>query len=119
MNVIRWGVMALGVVAALLLVFALRPGFTAPILRPDAVASLEQLDLSGARQWVLIRGQPNKPILLFLHGGPGMPTMYLAYAFQRPLERDFLVVQWDRRGEGKSFPSTQDPSRIRTKPGDR
>jgi pimeloyl-ACP methyl ester carboxylesterase len=64
---------------------------------------------------VLIRGQRDKPILLFLHGGPGMPAMYLAYAFQRPLERDFLVVQWDRRGAGKSLAATRDPSRIRTR----
>jgi pimeloyl-ACP methyl ester carboxylesterase len=32
-----------------------------------------------------------------------MPTMYLAHDFQRELERSFVVVQWDRRGAGKSF----------------
>jgi hypothetical protein len=34
---------------------------------------------------------------------PGMPTMYLAHDFQRELERNFTVVQWDRREAGKSF----------------
>jgi pimeloyl-ACP methyl ester carboxylesterase len=29
--------------------------------------------------------------------------MYLAHDFQRELERDFTVVQWDRRGAGKSI----------------
>jgi pimeloyl-ACP methyl ester carboxylesterase len=68
------------------------------------VASLEQLSFSNGRQYVLIRGKKRQnPILLFLHGGPGMPIMYLAHDFQRNLESDFVVVQWDRRGAGKSY----------------
>ncbi len=53
---------------------------------------------------MLIRGADSTtPIVLFLHGGPGMPAMYLAHAFQRPLEQDSLMVQWERRGAGKSY----------------
>jgi pimeloyl-ACP methyl ester carboxylesterase len=114
MTAIKWALVALGVVTAVTLVVVLRPGFTPPILRQGAVATLEEVNLNGAPEWILIRGQRDKPIVLFLHGGPGMPAMYLAYAFQRPLERDFLVVQWDRRGAGKSLAATRDPSRIRT-----
>ncbi len=32
-----------------------------------------------------------------------MPMMYLAHEFQRPLEKHFTVVQWDRQGAGKTF----------------
>lgn len=32
-----------------------------------------------------------------------MPAMYLARAWQRPLEENFVVVHWDRRGAGKSY----------------
>jgi pimeloyl-ACP methyl ester carboxylesterase len=85
-------------------------GQTPPILDaqgnplPKSIAALEELDLNGARQWVLIRGADRaRPVLLFLHGGPGMPAMYLAHAWQRPLEEDFVVVHWDRRGAGKSY----------------
>jgi pimeloyl-ACP methyl ester carboxylesterase len=71
---------------------------------PGSVASLERMQLGGIPQSVLIRGRSvRSPVLLFLHGGPGMPAMYLAHAWQRPLESDFVVVHWDRRGAGKSY----------------
>ena len=101
------------VAIAIALLFLILLGFVVPIRRgytpkfnsPQSVALLEQVSLSGGRQYVLIRGKNKQnPILLFLHGGPGMPTMYLAHDFQRDLERDFVVVQWDRLGAGKSYP---------------
>jgi pimeloyl-ACP methyl ester carboxylesterase len=68
------------------------------------VASLQWVTLGGAKQSVLVRGADRtRPIVLFLHGGPGMPAMYLAHAFQQDLEQSFVVVHWDRRGAGKSY----------------
>lgn len=83
--------------------------------RPVAgsVASLEQVRLGGVPQWVLVRGHDRaRPVLLFLHGGPGMPAMYLAHAWQRALEQDFVVVHWDRRGTGKSARSSLPPGSL-------
>jgi pimeloyl-ACP methyl ester carboxylesterase len=102
------GAIAVGLftVAALAItwVIPLRRGYTAPYGSSNAIASLEQTTLGNSKEWILIRGSNIKnPVLLFLHGGPGMPTMYLAHDFQRELERSFIVVQWDRRGAGKSF----------------
>jgi pimeloyl-ACP methyl ester carboxylesterase len=78
-----------------------------------SVAVLEKIGLGGVPQYILIRGKSRaKPVLLFLHGGPGMPAMYLAHAFQRPLEEDFVVVQWDRRGAGKSYNRHISPESI-------
>lgn len=107
----------LGAVAALAIFivfiavgFVLTRGETPPItdsagrVVAGSVASLEWIELGGVEQAVLIRGRDRtNPVLLFLHGGPGMPAMYLAHAFQRDLEEDFVVVQWDRRGAGKSY----------------
>jgi pimeloyl-ACP methyl ester carboxylesterase len=71
---------------------------------PNSVASLEKVELGGLEQWILIRGKDqHKPVVLFLHGGPGMPMMYLAHAFQRELEHHCVAVQWDQRGAGKSY----------------
>ncbi len=80
------------------------PGRTPAIHGPKSIASLERIRLGDVDQYILIRGNDSSlPLLLFLHGGPGMPAMYLAHAFQRELEKDFVVVQWDRRGAGKSY----------------
>ncbi|WP_143960151.1 alpha/beta fold hydrolase [Litoribacter populi] len=84
--------------------FGIRRGETPPLNNPESIASLEQVNLGGANQWILTRGRSkNNPVLLFLHGGPGMPAMYLAHSFQRDIEKDFVIVHWDRRGAGKSF----------------
>src|ERR1700682_253684 len=71
---------------------------------PGGIASLEKVTLGGVEQSLLIRGRhADSPALLVLHGGPGMTQMYLAHRFQAPLEEDFVVVQWERRGAGKSY----------------
>jgi len=79
----------------------------------ESVASLEAVTIGGLRQWILIRGHSQRnPVILFLHGGPGMPSMYLAHKFQPPLERGFVVVHWDRRGAGKTYTETTPPESM-------
>jgi pimeloyl-ACP methyl ester carboxylesterase len=100
--------------AVALAAIMVRPANTPPIAGRGGVATLERITLGGAPQWVLIRGRDrSKPVVLFLHGGPGIPLMPLAHAFQRPLERDFVVVQWDRRGAGKTFATERAPRDLR------
>jgi pimeloyl-ACP methyl ester carboxylesterase len=79
-------------------------GATPSIPGPAAVAELRQLELGGDSQWVLMRGVDRaNPVVLFLHGGPGMPAMYLAHDFQRQWEHELVMVHWDRLGAGKSY----------------
>jgi pimeloyl-ACP methyl ester carboxylesterase len=84
------------------------PGKTAPILGPDgrplpnSIAQLEAVEINGTTQWLLIRGHDRtKPVLLFLHGGPGLPELSLLVGHQ--LEKQFVVVNWEQRGAGKSY----------------
>ena len=82
------------------------------IVSPNGVEELLPLQINGSTQWVSIRGRDRRnPILLFLHGGPGSPTMPEDYTFQTPWEDYFTVVQWDQRGAGKTYASN-DPKAL-------
>lgn len=75
---------------------------------PNGLNSLEAVQIGGIQQWIQVRGQNvNNPILLFLHGGPGIAFIPMAPAFQTPWEQSFTVVEWDQRGAGKTYASNQ------------
>ena len=59
--------------------------------------------LGGLEQWITIRGDDDRnPILLLVHGGPGDVQSVFVQTYA-PYERDFVLVQWDQRGAGKTF----------------
>lgn len=64
--------------------------------------ALEPVILGGLQQWVMLEGKANGPVLVYLHGGPGAAELALAEKSQGPLRQDWLVVNWDQRGSGKS-----------------
>jgi len=87
--------------------------YTPAIDAPNSVASLEEVELGGLEQWILVRGNDvDKPVLLFLHGGPGSTQMPYAHFYGYPLEEHFIVVHWDQRGAGKSWNASITPSAL-------
>jgi pimeloyl-ACP methyl ester carboxylesterase len=106
----------IGLGAFLLLAFAYSiKSFTPPILAKGSITELRNLNVNGDKQYLLVRGADRSlPVLLFIHGGPGMPAMYLAHRFQRELEAHFVVVHWDQRGSGKSFKDGANPDQLST-----
>jgi pimeloyl-ACP methyl ester carboxylesterase len=61
------------------------------------------ITIGGIEQWITIRGDDRRnPVLLLLHGGPGdvQSPFVSTYA---PYEKDFVLVQWDQRGAGRTF----------------
>jgi pimeloyl-ACP methyl ester carboxylesterase len=78
--------------------------YTPPMGTQSGIAELRPVELNGYHQWLLIRGQDvSKPLLLFLHGGPGESNLWLAEYTMKQLERHFVCVNWDQRGTGRSF----------------
>jgi pimeloyl-ACP methyl ester carboxylesterase len=113
MRIFKFIFFSLTAIAIMLAVFA-SISYTPPILKSHSIAKLTAIDVNGDRQFVLLRGHDRKaPVLLFLHGGPGMPAMFLAHDFQRELEKEFVVVHWDQRASGKSYRDGIDPSMLK------
>ncbi|MEO7045209.1 MAG: alpha/beta hydrolase, partial [Ferruginibacter sp.] len=59
--------------------------------------------INGIQQWVTIKGDRSKPVILFLHGGPGSTMSPYADHIYKKWEKDFIIVQWDQRGAGRTF----------------
>jgi pimeloyl-ACP methyl ester carboxylesterase len=53
----------------------------------------------------------DKPVLLYISGGPGQSDLALSRAMLKPLEQDFVLALWDQRGNGISYASF-DPDTI-------
>ncbi len=82
--------------------------YSTRIETPNGISSLEEITLGDLKQWIFIRGMDkSNPILLFLHGGPGEPSLGMSSSRRVDAEliRHFTVVHWDQRGGGKSFNS--------------
>lgn len=99
---------------SLLIVYTFK-SFTMPIFGQGSIAELYELEVNGDAQYLLARGvDREQPVLLFVHGGPGMPAMYIAHDFQRDLEKEFVVVHWDQRASGKSFKPNVEQAQLST-----
>lgn len=60
--------------------------------------------INGANQYLLIRGNNiENPVILYLHGGPGIPYSSLLYEMIDELKDDFTFVAWDQRGMGRTY----------------
>jgi pimeloyl-ACP methyl ester carboxylesterase len=76
------------------------------ITSPNGIDQQLFVPIGGAEQWISIRGEDRtNPVLLVLHGGPGSPYSIFTPRL-RSWERDFTVVQWDRRGVGRTLRHT-------------
>ena len=64
----------------------------------------ERITLGGMKQTIHIWGtKAENPVVLFLHGGPGVPNRHGMARAHMDLIDDFTIVAWDQRGTGGSY----------------
>lgn len=95
------------------------PGTIKPFLSADgtplanSISEKSRAVIGGVGQGMFIRGKHTQnPVLLFLHGGPGMPEYFLAEKYLTELEAHFTVCYWEQRGGGISWSPDIPPESI-------
>ena len=114
-KVVRIMLVALAILFAGLLVLVgilwlWSPGRPQPFLDENgaplagSISEKIRVNINGVEQGMFIESKDEtKPVLLFLHGGPGMPEYFLTQRYPTGLEDYFTVVWWERRGAGLSY----------------
>ena len=105
-----FGVLVLIVIGLTITLWVKSPGKTEAITDESgntiagSIASIEKIKLGGVDQYLIIRGADStKPVMLYLHGGPGSPEIAFMKETNTAIENDFVMVYWEQRGAGKSY----------------
>ena len=98
---------------------AISPGRPAPLrdsagrVIPGSISERVAVEIGGISQGMIIQSlDPTNPVLLFLHGGPGMTEFFMEQEYPTGLERHFTMVWWEQRGAGMSFSSDIPPETM-------
>jgi pimeloyl-ACP methyl ester carboxylesterase len=70
---------------------------------PQKTDTFYFVKIGGIDQYISLKGIKDKPIVLYLHGGPGAAASAHSEKITGSLEQDFLVMHWDQRGAGKTL----------------
>lgn len=94
------------IVFALLIIFAARwrNAVKNQITTPDGIQESTYLDINGSKQYIQIRGENiNNPVMIFIHGGPASPMGYVSAYYQKDLESQLTIINYDQRGCGRTY----------------
>jgi pimeloyl-ACP methyl ester carboxylesterase len=75
------------------------------------------IDVNGMQQWITVRGEDlSNPVLLILHGGPGIALSSIAPHFAE-WEQHYTIIQWDQPRSGatalKNFNQPSGPLTVK------
>jgi len=103
----------------LLVILIKSPGKSKPFLDqngkkvPGSIATIVTMNINGLDQRMIIRGRDTtKPVLLYLHGGPGDPEFPFVSQFNSDIENIFVVCYWEQRGAGLSYSNKIPPASM-------
>ena len=129
-KVIRRGKRIMSILLSVILTILLVPAIIFFILSPgkikqftddsgnvikNSIAEKNFVEINGVRMGMIIKSKDiSNPVLLFVHGGPGMPEYFLTEHYPTGLEDYFTVVWWDQRGAGLSYSSDIDKNTMTT-----
>lgn len=75
-----------------------------PKVPENGINESSYIDVNGSKQWIAIYGQDlSNPVILYLHGGPGMSTSAFSHVITRKWADRYTVAIWDQRNCGKSY----------------
>ena len=105
--------------ALLLWLLLISPGTPPPLVDQDGKVPEHGINekiwvtIGGIEQGMFIRGMDtDNPVLLFLHGGPGMPEFVFDQIYHTGLEEMFTVCWWEQRGAGLSYNGGIQPETV-------
>lgn len=76
---------------------------------PTSISDLEKIELNGNEQWISFKGiDKSNPVLLVIGDGPGKSEMARFNKSLEALQDDFVIVNWDELGTGKSAKSVDE-----------
>jgi pimeloyl-ACP methyl ester carboxylesterase len=111
--------LAMLALAGLGTLFALSPGRPEPLrdadgnIIPGSLSERVTIEVGGIPQSMIIQSvDPGNPVLLFLHGGPGMVEFFMEQDYPTGLEEHFTMVWWEQRGAGMSFAADIPPETM-------
>lgn len=105
--------------ALIVIILVNSPGKPSPFLDKNgkkvgsSISETVTVNINGLNQRMIIRGSDTtKPVLLYLHGGPGDPEFPFVQYFNPGIEDIFVVCYWDQRGAGLSYSKNIPPETM-------
>lgn len=77
---------------------------TVSIAQNTSINESKFISIGGIEQWITIQGTDrSKPVVLFIHGGPGSTMSQYDNTMYGEWKNDFVLVNWDQRGAGRTY----------------